>query len=253
MAVPRDSSPRRLAACALASAVLGLANPASAGPPFVTDDPEPTDNGHWEIYGFASGVRTAGSTEGEAGADINYGAAPDLQLTAVLPISYERGDRDQVGMGDIELAAKLRVLHQQPDTFVPDVAIFPRIFAPTAAATSGPRRWTALLPVWVQKDLGAWQVFGGGGYTLNPGPGNQNYWISGLAAQRQTTERLSLGAELYHRSADTNGGEPFTGMNLGATYKVAAHWSLLAAGGPGLQYAREGGRYEFYLALKADY
>ena len=30
---------------------LAAATPAWAGPPFLTDDPEPTETGHWEIYG----------------------------------------------------------------------------------------------------------------------------------------------------------------------------------------------------------
>ena len=52
-----------------------------AGPPYVTDDPEPTDLGKWEIYGFGDGTRFAHSTEAATGFDINYGAAKDLQLT----------------------------------------------------------------------------------------------------------------------------------------------------------------------------
>ena len=61
--------------------------PALAGPPFVSDDPEPTEAGHWEIYGFAAGAHMAGETDGAAGLDINYGGAKELQLTAVVPIN----------------------------------------------------------------------------------------------------------------------------------------------------------------------
>ena len=32
-------------------AALALAAPASAGPPFITDDPQPTHLGRWEING----------------------------------------------------------------------------------------------------------------------------------------------------------------------------------------------------------
>ena len=39
--------PRRAVAILFA---LLLATPAWAGPPFLTDDPEPTDLHHWEIY-----------------------------------------------------------------------------------------------------------------------------------------------------------------------------------------------------------
>jgi hypothetical protein len=77
-----------LSRCAgLALAV--LARPALAGPPFVSDDPEPTPYRHFEIYTFNNGTNTRDGTAGEAGIDFNYGAAPDLQLTATLPAGYD--------------------------------------------------------------------------------------------------------------------------------------------------------------------
>jgi len=94
-----------------AALALALAAPAArAGPPYVTDDPEPTDTGHWEIYNFITATHTPGDTSGQGGFDINYGAAKDLQLTAVIPIDLESGAR--AGLGDIELAVKYRFLHQ---------------------------------------------------------------------------------------------------------------------------------------------
>ena len=51
----------------LLGAVLLLAPPAAwAGPPYVTDDPQPTDVGHWEIYNFVDGDHAPGVTAGEA-------------------------------------------------------------------------------------------------------------------------------------------------------------------------------------------
>ncbi|HEX4194636.1 MAG TPA: hypothetical protein VHY80_16120, partial [Stellaceae bacterium] len=64
------------------------ARPAEAGPPFVSDDPEPTDYQHYEIYLFTNGSNAADGTTGESGVDFNYGALPDLQLTAVVPMAY---------------------------------------------------------------------------------------------------------------------------------------------------------------------
>ena len=48
------------------AAVVALAasGPASAGPPFITDDPEPVDYGHWEVYGFSAGAHGQGDTNG---------------------------------------------------------------------------------------------------------------------------------------------------------------------------------------------
>ena len=45
----------------------------------------------------------------------------------------------------------------------------------------------------------------------------------------------------------------FAGINLGADYRLTRHWSLLASGGPGVWNAHDEGRWDFYLALKADY
>src|ERR1700744_5193170 len=90
-----------------------LASPALAGPPYLSDDPEPTDYQHFEIYAFGLGTSGIGGTEGETGIDFNYGGAPDLQLTAVVPMAYDgEGHR---GLGNIELAAKYRFLHQDED------------------------------------------------------------------------------------------------------------------------------------------
>jgi hypothetical protein len=96
-----------------AVAVLGLARPALAGPPFVSDDPEPTDYKHFEIYTFNNGTATRSDIGGETGIDFNYGAAPDLQLTATLPAAFDRpaAGRTNFGLGNIEFAAKYRFLH----------------------------------------------------------------------------------------------------------------------------------------------
>ena len=112
---------------------------------------------------------------------------------------------------------------------------------------------TLLLPIWAEKDVGKWSVFGGGGYDINPGPGQRNFWVSGVAVQRSINNRLSVGLEVFHQTPDSLTSMALTAVNVGVTYKLAEHWSLLAAGGPGVENARESGRYDFYLALKADY
>jgi hypothetical protein len=227
--------------------------PAFAGPPYVTDDPQPTDEGHWEIYNFAGGSHVPGSTAGEGGLDLNYGGAKDLQLTAVIPFAYDTADDGHFGMGTVELAAKYKFLHQKDGSAMPDVAFFPRVFLPTAKADLGSRHTNLLLPIWLERDFGKWSVFGGGGYVVNPGVDNRNFWTSGIVVTRQVTDRLNLGAEVTHQTADARDGRDFSGVNVGMIYKVSDHWSLLASGGPGIQNARDGGQYDFYLALKADY
>ena len=110
--------------------LLSLAPPAVAGPPYVTDDPKPTEFGHFEIYAFANGTSTQDGSGGAAGIDFNYGAGPDLQLTVAVPVGYENPEEGSTstGLGNVEIAAKYRFLHQ--DEFGWDVAVFPRLFLP---------------------------------------------------------------------------------------------------------------------------
>jgi hypothetical protein len=225
---------------------------AVAGPPYVTDDAEPTNTGHWEIYAFSEGLNAADATTGEAGLDLNYGAAKDLQLTMVIPAAYST-DPSQVGAGQIELAAKYKFLHQSDGSLLPDVAFFPRAFLPAASPGLESDRLIILLPVWAEKDWGDWSLFGGGGWQYNPGPGNHDFWTSGLALTRQVSKPLQLGAEIWAHTRDTADGRDFAGVNVGADWRLTPHWSLLASGGPGIWNARQEGRWDFYLALEAQY
>lgn len=247
---PKGATMRTLRIALALLAVSGFLNSASAGPPFATDDPQPTDTGHWEIYAFASGVHTPGETQGQTGLDLNYGGAKDLQLTLNLPLAFSGGT---TGLGDIELAAKYRFLHQAPGTLTPDLAFFPRIYAATAPRRFGDGHSSLLLPIWAQKDIGPWSVFGGGGYQIHPGARGLNSWQSGAAVLYQATQPLAIGVELFHQSRDARDSQSFTQANLGALYRLSPHWSLLGEVGPGLDHVREEGRYNFYLSLKADY
>ena len=100
------------ACCAL---VFATTAPALAGPPYLTDDPEPTDYKHFEIYTFNSGIVTHHDTSGESGIDFNYGGAPNLQLTATLPVAFDAPSDGPLvgGPGNVELASKYRFLTQQ--------------------------------------------------------------------------------------------------------------------------------------------
>lgn len=71
---------------------------------------------------------------------------------------------ETIGAGVVELAAKYKLLHQRKGSWTPDVAVFPRLFLPTADARFASTRLNMLLPFWAQKDFGPWSVFGGGGY-----------------------------------------------------------------------------------------
>jgi hypothetical protein len=213
----------------------------------------PTERGHWETYAYAAGTKVPCSTSGAAGIDINYGGARDVQLTCVVPLAYEQSDAMHAGFGVIETAMKYRFIHQVEGEPTPDIAFFPRIFWPTAAERFASRHASVLLPIWAGKDFDRWTVFGGGGYQINPGEGNRDFWLAGLAVTRAIGDRWSAGVEVYHRSPDAEDAKSLSGANLGATWKASAHWTLLGSLGPGLQNARDEGQYSFYLALQAVY
>lgn len=230
---------------------MSLGRAAVAGPPFLTDDPEPTDTGHWEIYAplfEAEGRR--GSFEGNAGAEINYGAAPDLQLTFGLPLAYvhDAGHWRWAG-GDLELSAKYRFYNDEVAHF--SISVFPGITLPTAGKHLGADHATALLPVWFQKDSGRWSVFGGGGYAINPGETQRNYVTGGLALSCQLNDRLLLGIEADRQGADETDGAGSTSLGMGAILDLPGPLRLLASGGPTFEdHGRTG--FHAFLALGID-
>lgn len=232
----------------IASTVLAVATPAAAGPPFVTDDPVPTDFRRWEIYGYGEGLLRRHGAESEVGVDLNYGALRDVQLTATLPYAARADGVNRLALGDVELGAKYRIVHQHDGSALPDISVFPRLSVPTAGRR-GAGRVGAQLPVWAGKDSGGWSLFGGGGYAINPGGGRRSYWFTGVTLARKIAERTSLGVEVFHQGRDAADGTPSTLVGLGATRAIAARWSVLAAGGAFTAHTDEHGRYRLYLAL----
>ena len=226
----------------LCAALVSL--PAMAGPPFLTDDPETPDAGHYEVYAFSQGSRSQEGTSGEAGIDFNYGAAPDWQLTAVLPVAYD--EQNHKVLGNIELAVKYRFLHQEKNGV--DVGILPRVFLPSVSDRVGAQHAALLIPLWAQKDFEAWSVFGGGGCVLNHSGADRNYCLAGIALTRDINSRLHVGGEIFHQTADVAGGKSSTALGGGITYDLSANYHLLAYWGPGIQNRQEAVRSNWYGA-----
>ena len=250
----RNSFLRAVAAAPLAACLL-VATAAHAGPPFLTDDPEPVDLGHWEVYGFSAATHVVGDTGGTlGGVEVNYGAAPNLQLHVIAPLAFDHpsGGPFATGLGDTEFGVKYRFITPGKDDWWPQVGVFPLIEAPTGDASRGlgAGKTRAFIPVWIQKDAGKWTTYGGGGYWINPGPGNQNYWFFGWLLQRQVTEQLAIGAELFHQSADQIGGKDSFGFNIGGIYDFNEHYHLLLSAGRGLQNSADTNRFSYYAAIQ---
>ena len=162
-----------------AVALLLASGAAIAGPPYRTDDPEPVDYQHWEVYGFSTATHIRGDTSGILpGVEVNYGAAPDLQLHLIAPLAFDKPADGgwQSGYGDTELGVKYRFIQEDEKGWRPMVGVFPLLELPTGNAERGLGTGHAheFLPLWLQKCFGEWTTFGGGGYWIFPGGGNKN-------------------------------------------------------------------------------
>ena len=206
---------------------LAWATPAPAGPPYLTDDPDPTDTGHYEIYAFSEGLFARRDYDGVAGLDLNYGPVPDVQLTATLPLDVTTAVRPHIARGEVEIGVKWRFF--QDDKRGLSLAMFPRVFLPTSHDGG---LASLLLPLWAGWKNERWSVFGGGGYHWRPGAGNRDSLVEAIAVTRTLGEALTIGAEIAHEGADAVGGEGSTTLGLGAVIGLGGPFSLLLSGGP---------------------
>src|SRR5580692_1849014 len=223
--------------------------PAMAGPPYQSDDPQPTDFGHFEIYTFDKGTSGRSGSSSASGLDFNYGAAPDLQLTAAVPFGYDAPSDgpSAFGPGNVELAAKYKLIHQ--DTFGLDVSVFPRIFLPSGSATIGDNHVSLLLPIWVQKDFGPkWSAFGGGGCTFDE-ISAADFCQAGTVLTYQLLPKLQIGGELFHQTADRQGTPAATSLGIGWRYDVTDNYHLLGYVRRGIENTDETDRYSWYASV----
>jgi hypothetical protein len=212
-----------------------VAGPASAGPPYTTDDPEPVELHHWEIYlasqdFFAAGGAWSGTLPM---VEVNFGALPQVQLHLIAPLAYDRapGGAMTYGYGDTELGVKWRFV--QEGDWMPMIGTFPLVELPTGNLSRGLGTGNTRLfvPLWLQKSFGPWTTYGGGGYWVNPRSGNRNYWFFGWQGQCRLGEVVTVGAELFHTSAAEVGGGGETRFNAGLVADLSeAHHLLFSAG-----------------------
>jgi hypothetical protein len=118
----------------LLGASLLLSHSALAGPPFLTDDPEPVDYQHWEIDLLSIGTSTQDNKSGFLpGIEVNYGIVPDVQLHIIAPLAVAatNGQPFHYGYGDTELGVKYRFIHEDEEGWRPQIGVFPLVDVPT--------------------------------------------------------------------------------------------------------------------------
>ena len=210
-----------------------------AGPPFVTDDPEPVDYQHWEFYIASQDSQLGGDWSGTAPHfEINYGVAPDLQLHLIAPLGYDSPPTGAAhyGLADIEIGAKFRFI--QENNWLPQVGVFPLLELPTGSANDalGNGHLQAFLPVWLQKTWGSWTVYGGGGYGINSFSGYQNWGFFGAVLQKQVLPNVLIGAEVFHQTVyQTDFPNVGTAFNIGMVIDFNENQHLLFSAGRSIE------------------
>ena len=205
-----------------------------AGPPYVTDDPEPVEFHHWEFY-LAS--QTLHDDEGWTGTaphfEVNYGVVPNVQLHLIAPLAYFAPPEGSAhyGYGDTELGVKFRFV--QEGKWVPQIGTFPFLEVPTGSRRLGLGNGSAqvFVPIWIQKSFGPWTTYGGAGFWIDAGQPDEHWWYFGWLVQREIIEGFAVGAEVFDFTPKEKGDENDARFNVGAVIDLTdTHLLLFSAG-----------------------
>jgi hypothetical protein len=219
---------------------------ARAGPPYITDDPEPVAFGHWEFYAASQWSWERDAASGTLPHfEMNYGAHPGVQLHLLVPaaLGWTRGEPLQYGPGDVELGAKVRFVDERGRG--PMIGMFPLVTLPTGSARRGlgAGKTEAFVPVWLQKSLDPWLTYGGAGihFTAERTEGSLGWLL-----QRSVSRKVALGAEVFS-TFPFDGGPAVTQINLGLVADLSERNHLLFSAGPSFGASSRGQAYLAYL------
>jgi hypothetical protein len=106
------------------------------------------------------------------------------------------------GMTDMEVGVKYGFFKQTKHR--PQIGSFTMLELPTGSSTKGlgvGRVWYKL-PLWVEKEFGAWSLVGGLGYAVVPQTQYRNYFYGGYLVKREMSKRLELSAEVFSHARE---------------------------------------------------
>lgn len=206
-----------------------------AGPPFLTDDPDPVEFKHWEFYISSQNTfnhAPISSTGTLPHFEINYGLVPNVQVHIIMPLNYNYSTShfNAYGYADTELGIKYRFIKETNNC--PGIGTFPILQIPTinnSALSSG--RTQLFIPVWFQKSWNKLTSYGGGGYSINPGIDNRNWFFAGWQAQYEFSKTISLGTEVYYHTADSKDSSASMGFNLGGFLNFSEKFHFIFSAG----------------------
>ena len=228
-----------------------------AGPPFVTDDPEPVEEHGWEInYAASKTWEPHGASAAMPAIDINYGFTKDMQLHAQPRYSYERdGRHHEYGIDNTEVGIKYRFFHQAANGKEFMLGFYPLLQLPSGNSQLGDSRGKSqwFLPLWAQLNLDKWIMYGGGGYRINHYENSKNSWFTGGTVLYKVSDSLKMGGEVFDESATEQGGKHTSGFSLGGIYNLCPDYAILFSAGKALNNISENYRLSTYIALQVIY
>lgn len=217
-----------------AASVLLAPSLAVAGPPYITDDPEPVAYQHWEVYLASQSFDTDGDWSGTAPhVEVNYGGIRNVQFHVITPLAFSApsGGPSAYGYGDTELGFKFRFVQEKK--WIPMIGIFPLVEAPTGNVNLGLGNGSTQLfvPVWLQKSFGKWVTYGGAGVWIDLGDRDRHWWLFGWHLERRVCKWLSVGAEVFYQTPDHHGGSQDARFDIGAVIDFSdVHHLMFSAG-----------------------
>ena len=203
-----------------------------AGPPFLTDDPDPVEAGHWELYLATQWDRIDGQgAEGNLPQfEINYGVLDGVMLHLLVPEGFiaEKGASPVYGPGDLEVGANIRIVEEGEAR--PQVGTFPIAVIPLGSEVNGLGSGTVelFLPIWVMKHAGDWTFDGGGGLHFAEGDVEASF---GFFGERTFHDWVTLGAEVFV-TVPFDASPVRTQLNAALILDLSNVQHLLFSGGP---------------------
>lgn len=205
---------------------------ARAGPPYLTDDPDPVAYHHWELYlGSQWDQIERGSVDGSLPhVEVNFGVVPGAMLHVRMPAQLvESPDGSTAyGPGDLELGANIRIVKE--GARCPQIGTFPIAVLPTGSESRGLGSGTVqlFLPIWLMKTVGPWVFDGGGGIRFSDDGDDAEL---GTFIQRSFGQVVTLGAEVFV-TVPFDGTHTRTQLDAALILDLTDVHHLLMSGGP---------------------
>jgi len=164
--------------------------------------------------------------------DLNYGL-PDIQLKLEFPIEIVNEDSNgtKTGAGDSLIGVKWRFFNNERSQV--QFGIYPQLLLPTGdrGRGLGDGGSAFVFPLLAQRNWEKWTLYGNVGYWWQTGAETRDYVYVGAVIEREISERLTLGAELFGNSPKERGGRSELAFNVGGTWRLNQHLNLLFSGG----------------------